>query len=171
MKLFGDNERYAFSVRSSRSALFYFTENEMIVTFCGHKNLPVFSEELIKKAVFAEAEKLVLEGADTFFLGGYGEFDTVCAVAVRELKRKYSHIRSVLVIPYINRDYNKYLYDESLYPPIENVPLRFAISHRNKYMVKKADVVISYVTHNYGGAYTSLKYAKSQKKRIIEIQK
>ena len=41
-------------------------------------------------------------------------------------------------------------YDSTVYPPLENVPHRFAISHRNRWMVENADVVVAYVLHDWG---------------------
>ncbi len=64
---------------------------------------------------------------------------------------------------------NEGMYDEVIYPPIENTPKRFAISKRNEWMIKSADIVIAYVKTSYGGAYKSLQIAKRQKKRIINI--
>lgn len=62
-------------------------------------------------------------------------------------------------------------YDSSLYPEgLETVPRRFAIINRNKYMLRKSDIVISYVIASYGGAYTACKYAKSQNKIIINLR-
>jgi len=61
------------------------------------------------------------------------------------------------------------LCDMSIYPPIENVPLRFAILKRNEWMMKNADLIIAYVKRNYGGAYKSLQVAKRKKKKIINI--
>ena len=59
--------------------------------------------------------------------------------------------------------------DTSIYPPIERVPLRFAISKRNEWMMENADLIIAYITHSYGGAYKSLRVAKRKKKKIINI--
>ena len=112
----------------------------MRVTFCGHSRL--YADAGLKDKLKREIEKLISDGADEFFLGGYGQFDTLCAVAVKELKETYPHINSVLVIPYLERSYNTYLYDETLYPPIEDIPKRYAIIKRNEYMVDKSDVVI-----------------------------
>ncbi|MBQ7364673.1 MAG: hypothetical protein IJW46_03665, partial [Clostridia bacterium] len=83
----------------------------------------------------------------------------------------------VYVTPYISlseqakiKELLKYgLYDESLYPPIENVPLRFAISKRNEWMMTNADLVVVYVNQQYGGAYTSLQVARRKKKKIVNI--
>jgi len=61
------------------------------------------------------------------------------------------------------------LCDTSIYPPIENVPPKFAISKRNEWMMISADLIIAYVNRSYGGAYKSLQVAKRRKKKIINI--
>ena len=61
-------------------------------------------------------------------------------------------------------------YDGTLYPPLEKVPRRFAISKRNEYMVNEADVVVAYVTYGWGGAATTLAYAKRKKREIIAYE-
>lgn len=53
--------------------------------------------------------------------------------------------------------------DSILYPPIENVPLRFSILKRNYWMIDNADFVIAYVKYSIGGAFKTLEYAKTQK--------
>ena len=50
---------------------------------------------------------------------------------------------------------------------LETVPHRFAISHRNRYMVEISDVVVVYGLHNWGGAATKLRCDKQKKKHII----
>ena len=93
----------------------------------------------------------------------------MAAKIVRELKKSHPDIHSTLVIPYMDRDYNIELYDGFIYPPLENTPLRFAISKRNEWMVDQADVVVAYITHDWGGAIKTLEYAQRKKKRIILI--
>ena len=61
-------------------------------------------------------------------------------------------------------------YDSTVYPPLETVPRRFAISHRNRWMVESADVVVAYVLHDWGGAATTLRCAKQKKKQIISYR-
>lgn len=56
-----------------------------------------------------------------------------------------------------------------IYPELDNVPLRFAISKRNKWMVEQADIVIAYITHTYGGAYATYRHAKKKNKEIYNI--
>ena len=138
----------------------------MIVTFCGHREI-VNREELYDKlkAVILE---LIAEGADSFYLGGYGAFDSLANEVLRELKDR-CNIHTTLVLPYLDRDYATDMYDDTVYPPIENVPRRFAISRRNEWMVDQSDVVVAYVNNGWGGAAATLRYALRKKKRILSI--
>ena len=138
-----------------------------IVTFCGHKEIADTST--VRVAVDETLRGLVAEGADYFLLGGYGGFDSLAAHVVYDLKRDNPQIHSTLVIPYLNRDYDTKLYDDTTSPPLEGVPLKFAISKRNEWMVDQADVVVAYVQHSWGGAAATLRYAESKHKRIIRI--
>ena len=58
-------------------------------------------------------------------------------------------------------------YDGTVYPPLESVPRRFAISRRNEWMVQESDTVVAYVTHGWGGAAKTLDYARRKNRRII----
>ena len=138
-----------------------------IVTFCGHKEIADTST--VRVAVDETLRGLVAEGADYFLLGGYGGFDSLAAHAEYDLKRDNPQIHSTLVIPYLNRNYDTKLYDDTTYPPLEGVPLKYAISKRNEWMVDQADVVVAYVQHSWGGAAATLRYAESKHTRIIRI--
>ena len=58
-------------------------------------------------------------------------------------------------------------YDETVYPPLESVPKRYAISRRNEWMVCESDGVVAYVMRGFGGAAKTLDYARRKKKAII----
>lgn len=137
-----------------------------IVTFCGHNETTIGKE--IRQQLYGAVEQEIKSGADEFYLGGYGHFDNMAANVVWELKMKYPHIRSVLVLAYLNRKVTGY-YDETVYPSLENVPPRYAIVKRNAWMVAQADTVIAYVTHSWGGAAQTLRFAQQQQKRIINL--
>lgn len=137
----------------------------MIVTFCGHRE--VQEAEKVRKWLCETVEGLIQEGADCFYLGGYGQFDSMAADVVWETKQKYPHIRSVLVLPYLDREYDMSGYDESIYPPLEKIPRRYAISKRNEYMVDRADLVVAYVIYCFGGANKTFQYAYRKRKRIV----
>ena len=137
----------------------------MIVTFCGHSEVAHWEE--VRGWLHGTVEKLIGMGADMFLLGGYGEFDRMAASVVWELKQRYPHVKSVLVKPYLDREMDESKYDWTVYPGLEKVPSRYAISHRNRRMVEDADLVVAYVQHTWGGAAQTLEYAKRKGKEII----
>ena len=124
---------------------------------------------MVGKKLRVVIEELISRGATEFYLGGYGGFDSLAASTVRSLKASHPNIRLILVIPYLNREYDSKAYDELLYPPLENVLPRYAISKRNEWMVEEAQIVVSYVTHDWGGASKTLAFAKRKKKEIISV--
>ena len=140
----------------------------MTVTFCGHAQIS--QSEKIEKWLYDVTQKLIEQGATTFYLGGYGAFDSLAASILREQKKQYPQIELVLVLAYLNTERNTSGYDSTVYPPLETVPRRFAISHRNRWMVESADVVVAYVLHDWGGAATTLRCAKQKKKQIISYR-
>ena len=61
-------------------------------------------------------------------------------------------------------------YDEILIPDgIDGEFSTFNIVKRNEWMVRKADFVIAYVNHGWGGAAKALKYAIRQKKQYLNF--
>lgn len=139
----------------------------MTVTFCGHSE--IYYSEDIEQKLFDIVEKLIRDGANEFLLGGYGNFDNLAAKTLKKFKKKYPQINSILVIPYLDRKYDLELYDNSVYPPLEGVPLRFAISKRNEWMIQNSEIVVAYVKYSWGGAAKTLSYAEQKKKHIIKI--
>ena len=139
----------------------------MKVTFCGHGKEEY--GEAVSKRLYEIIEELIKSGADEFLLGGYGNFDMLAARTVKDLQQVYPHVKSTLVVPYINRSYDKELYDGSVYPPIENVPKKYAIVKRNEWSVNQADVVVAYVKYDWGGASKTYEYARKKKKSVVNL--
>lgn len=136
----------------------------MIVAFAGHRD--AVDSDAVRNWLCSKVEQLIERGADTFYNGGYGGFDLMAASVVKKLKEKYPFIESILVTPYIDHT-DTFLFDDSIYPPLENVSKRLAIIKRNEWMIDHSDVLIAYVTRNFGGAYKTLTYAKRKKKEVI----
>ena len=137
----------------------------MTVTFCGHSD--IYGDEDVRRWLKETVENLILQGADLFYLGGYGGFDRMAASVVWKLKKQYPNIESILVLPYLDRKMSDDIYDGTTYPPLEEIPRRFAISKRNEWMVDQADVVVAFVGHEWGGAAKALAYAKRRDKAIV----
>ena len=137
----------------------------MIVTFCGHREIAQTTE--VEEWLQTVIHGLIEQGATTFYLGGYGAFDGLAASVLRKEKKNHPWIELILVLAYLNGRQDAVGYDGSVYPELEKIPRRFAILHRNRWMVQSADVVVAYVLHDWGGAATTLRYAKQKRKRII----
>ena len=146
----------------------------MIITFCGHGDF--IKTEKIENTLI-ELLKFFAKGRETIdcYCGGYGRFDGFAAECVRKAKKDFENIRNCLIIPYIPLSFQekiKYLndyYDEIIYPPLKNIPAKYAIIKRNEWMVDKADLLIAYVKHSWGGAAKSLQYAKRKNTAIFQL--
>jgi len=146
----------------------------MIVTFCGHSKFVVSKE--YEQILLTFLNDNVGDRRAEMYLGGYGNFDNFALDCCRKYKETHPGISIVFITPYITIEYQqnhlkhkKALYDYILYPEIENKPLKFAISYRNKWMVEKADYIICGIDHAWGGAYKTYLHAKRRKKHIINV--
>ena len=141
-----------------------------VCSFFGHRNV----SSTIKPVLHAEIENHIIEkNVNVFYVGGYGDFDAMTAGVLRELQNKYSHINIYHILAYIPGKKDEYNIDRdknTIFPEgLEFVPRRFAITHRNRWIVEQSDYIIGYVLTSYGGAYEALKYAKGKNKSIINL--
>ena len=142
-------------------------EVTMTITFCGHSNFSFDNtvKEKLRELLLQEIRK---NPACKFYLGGYGDFDSLCLNILKEIKADFPNIELLFITPYLDDNYSKLetaklYYDGIIYPPLENVPLRFCILKRNEWMVNEADLVIAFVKYSWGGAAKTLEYAKRKK--------
>ena len=138
----------------------------MKVTFFGHRDAPKEIEPTIRRTLINLIEQ---ENATDFYVGNNGNFDMMVYRLLQEMSQMYD-IKYSVVLAYLpdNREYNNLT--NTIYPEgIETVPKRFAISWRNKWMLKQADTVITYATHPSSGAWEFEKLAVKQGKRVINI--
>ena len=134
----------------------------MIVTFFGHSDF--VGNKKYKEEMASILEEYHPEQVD-FYLGGYGGFDGFALEFCQDYKKEHPSARLFYITPYLgetlerHRKYLETIYDGIIYPPIENVPKKYAISKRNRWMVRRSEMVIAYVTRHYGGAYEACAYA------------
>lgn len=137
----------------------------MTATFCGHAQISQSAD--VGKLLYAVTLHLIEQGVNIFYLGGYGAFDSLVAAVLRKQKTQHPEIELILVLAYFDTKRDTSGYDSTVYPPLKTVPRRFAISHRNRWMVETSDVVVAYVLHDWGGAAATLRCARKKKKQII----
>lgn len=146
----------------------------MIVTFCGHRNF-IETAETEERLAMMLGKYARANGSLVCYNGGYGNFDCFAAKCVQRLQEQHSNIRNCLILPYIDQPFLDRIaiftnrFDETIYPPLESVPRKYAIIRRNEWMVDSADVVIACVKYSWGGAARTLEYARRKKKNIIQI--
>lgn len=144
-------------------------------SFFGHRDFFYGKslETLIKREIADCVEK---KGICNFLLGGYGGYDSFCAKCVKDMKKIYPQIKSYLVLAYLNnkednfdKEYISKMFDGTIYPSLENVPFKFAIAVRNKWIVDNSDYIIFFVNYSWGGASKSFDYAKRKHKPFINL--
>lgn len=149
------------------------TDIEKRCCFFGHKSICDKDGSLFER-LKKEIEELIKSGYTEFLFGGYGDFDSLSHKAVKSLREKYPHIKTVYVQAYYkpkddNFEYLRSRYDETEYPEIEEKPKKFAIVYRNREIIDNSDFCIFYVNRSYGGALQALQYAKRKKKTLINL--
>ena len=139
----------------------------MTATFFGHKDTPKEIEPTLRTTLVDLIEN---HGATEFYVGNNGNFDTMVRRQFENLSQTYS-ITYNIVLAYIPTKKSEYDdYTNTILPEgIETSPKRFAISYRNKWMIQQSDVVVTYVTHSFGGAAQFKAMAKRQGKTVIEL--
>lgn len=146
----------------------------MIIAFFGHRNFQM--TDYYRKKVLHYLEEKVGDRKAEMYLGGYGNFDLFAYECCKEYRFRHPKTTLIFVTPYLTESYQKNnlkeisaIYDCILYPPIEEKPPRFAIKYRNMYMVEKADCVIAYIKHKWGGAYQAYLHAIRSNKEIFNL--
>ena len=136
----------------------------------GHATTPHTVLPLIEKAAEEHYQKFCIR---TFVVGNRGSFDGYAAKVIANLKKKHSDISLLLLLAYHPAERPVYLsagFDNSYYPPLENVPRQFTIVRANQHMVDTADTMICYVK-NPGNTRNLLERAEKRQKKdgvIIE---
>ena len=73
----------------------------MIISFIGHSFVSSVTE--VKLAVKEQIKSHIKNNEPVIcYLGGYGQFDELCAYACKELKVDYDQIRIFYITPYIS---------------------------------------------------------------------
>lgn len=145
-----------------------------ICCFAGHSSI-LGKEDLPEKLKKEIVDLIENHNVTTFYNGGKGDFDWLCAHTIDDLKKDYPFVKSYCILSYMPKEKDEYdntlkIFDDTIYPDIEKIPPRFAIIKRNEWMVKNSDFMIAYVENHFGGAYKTLQYAERKKNiKIINL--
>ena len=136
----------------------------MNVTFFGHRNTPYSIKDELKGRIIELIEN---RKADTFYIGKGGNFDYIARECLKELEKDYPLIQVFTVLAYMPTENS----GESTIFPSECATShpKFAISRRNEWMIANSDIALTYVRHDWGGAWRYKRLALSKGLTVIEI--
>lgn len=141
-----------------------------VCTFFGHHDCPAEVKPKLREILTDLIEN---HSVDMFYVGNKGAFDRMVRSVLRELAQEYAHIYYAVVLERMpgkqSEDYPEDYSDTMLPEGIEEAPPRFAIVWRNKWMLRQADYVVTYVTHSWGGAAQFAAMAEKQRKEVINL--
>lgn len=146
--------------------------HEKCCTFFGHRSCP---PEIKSKLYHILEDLIVNQGVTVFYVGNQGSFDGMVRSVLRELSQQYPHITYAVVLAYLPSESKGELsqsqgYTDTIYPDgIETIPKRFAIDWRNRWLLKQADYVVTYITHSWGGAARFADKAVKSSKQVINL--
>ena len=139
-------------------------------TFFGHHDCPSSIKPKLREVLI---DLIANQSVDMFYVGNKGTFDWLVRSVLRELAQAYPQINYTMVLERLpgkqNEDYSEDFSDTMLPEGIEEVPPRFAIVWRNKWMLRQSDFVVTYITHSWGGAAQFAEMAERQKKTVINL--
>lgn len=139
-------------------------------TFFGHRDCPSSIKPKLREVLIDLIEN---RRVDMFYVGNKGTFDAMVRLVLRELAQQYPQINYGVVLERMPRKQNESEttdYSDTMLPEgIEEVPPRFAISWRNKWMLQRSDYVVTYITHSWGGAVHFAEMAERQGKITIKL--
>ena len=139
----------------------------MTCTFFGHRNVPNEIEPTLRSTLVDLIEN---HGADLFYVGNHGEFDAMVRRVLRELSAKYP-IKYHVVLAYMPEKRDEFRsedYSDTILPEgLEDVPKRFAINYRNKWMIERSDCVVTYVVRDVGSGAAKFKKLAEKKGRKV----
>ena len=138
----------------------------MICTFFGHRDATDKLKNKIKKTI----EMLILEGVNHFYVGNNGHFDYMVQSVLTELKEAGADINFTVVVSYINEQLIRADQKYSMYPEgLEGVPLRFAISKRNSFMIANSQIAVVYVRHSFSNSHKWVEKTKKSGLKVINL--
>lgn len=138
----------------------------MMCTFLGHHDVQSNIREALKKAIV----ELIQNGVDEFVVGNNGKFDFYAQEILIELQNRGEKINISIALSHIDEESLTNSQGFTVFPDVlEKCLPRFAISKRNDWMIKKSQVAVVYLAHNFSNTSKWVEKAKRRKLKIINI--
>ena len=139
-----------------------------VCTFFGHRDCPEMIKPYLREVL---TDLIINQEVDTFYMGNQRRFDGIVRCILRELEQVYPEIHYAVVLAYLPGKKNEYedFCDTIFAEGIEAVHPRYAVEWRNRWMLQRADFVVTYIAHPWGGAAKFAEKAKREGKTVINL--
>lgn len=147
--------------------------------FTGHRALPPEEREAIAYQLEQTVIMLIQAGIRFFGAGGARGFDTLAAQTILKLRRKYPHIRLILVLPCLSQTQGWRDEDIKVYESIKTAADKVTYTSekytqgcmhkRNRHLVDHSSICVCYLTEDRGGTAYTVNYAKKQGLKVINL--
>ncbi len=147
--------------------------------FTGRRKLDDLDKSKINNLLIKEIELLIKNEYKIFLVGGAIGFDTIAAIAIINLKKKYSDIKLHLVIPCPEYTKNWNADAMLLFTNIKNScdkiiytsdrKIRGSNHIRNRFLIDNSSVCIAYNNSDTGGTAYTVAYALKRNLKIINL--
>ena len=147
--------------------------------FTGHRALPPEEREAIAYQLEQTVIMLIQAGIRFFGAGGARGFDTLAAQTILKLRRKYPHIKLILVLPCLSQTQGWRDEDIKVYESIKTAADKVTYTSekytqgcmhkRNRHLVDHSSICVCYLTEDRGGTAYTVNYAKKQGLKVINL--
>ena len=146
------------------------------VCFTGHRKIiHKHLDERLDEVVSILAE----DGFEYFGVGGALGFDLLAAKSVLRMRKKYPHIKLIIVLPckdYCTRNHSAYLMEYGeIFKAADKLKIlsdsyyQGCMHVRNKHLVDNSRVCVCYKYVNAGGTDFTVKYAHKKGLTVVDI--
>ena len=138
----------------------------MVCTFFGHKDAPDSVKEKLKNEIL----RLTSEKNVEFYVGNNGNFDYYVQNVLYEISKIQPNIKFSVVISYLNERIISDIKNSTVFPEgLEKVPPRYAISKRNDWLIKRANIAIVFVKNRFTNSYRWMDKAQRKGIKVINL--
>lgn len=147
--------------------------------FTGHRAITMAEQKQLLPVLDEKVLHAINQGVTVFRNGGALGFDTLSALHILGIKKKYPNIKLLIDAPHRRQsarynDADKEIYDYILrcadgVTYVSEYYTKDCMQRRNRYMVDHSDMVIAYVRTPRGGSYYTACYAESVDKTVIYL--
>lgn len=152
---------------------------EITCCFTGHRRISKDEVKEVKTRLKHTISAAIDQGYLYFGAGGALGFDTLAALTVLELKKKYLNIKLILVLPCINQTKGWSKRDVEVYEQIKSRCDKYVytsenyfngcMQKRNRHLVDNSSLCICYLTENRGGTAYTVNYARQKGLKVINL--